>query len=129
MSFRGECAARTVGVSRPACATLMLIVLACGGRPACAQGNDATTSTVGSATNAHPVPLLSTSEVISVPTAKAIAGGAPLPREFRPLPATGLGLPGPIALRSPARLFCADIRDETARNRCRARGAPAAPPK
>lgn len=93
-----------------------------------AQGQDSTTSPSGPQTAAHPPPLLSTQEVTTVPSGTP-KPGAPLPARDRARAAQGLALPGPIAVASPARLACADIRDATARARCEGRPAPPAPPK
>lgn len=114
---------------RVACAGAALAWAAGHAGLALAQGQESETSTMGAHTNAHPPPVLSTIDVTSVPSGQPIAGvpiPAPLRRDGRQ---AGLAPPGEVPLSPPGRLYCSDIQDRTARDRCEARKAPAAPPK
>ena len=108
-------------------AALLLALLSLTPRPAVAQGNESTTSTQGSHTNAVPPPLLSTDSVTAVDSGKPRAGPGLSP-DMRPRRATGLASAGPISLRAPARLSCQGIGEATARARCQARKTPPPPP-
>ncbi|MEZ0172628.1 hypothetical protein [Microvirga sp. TS319] len=103
-----------------------LFAIACGGT-AFAQGQESTTSTQAPHTSPHPVPLLSTEDVTSVPSGNPIQG-QPLPQEMRPRAPDALGMTGPVAIPQ-IQLACDTIQDETARTRCEGRTGPAAPPK
>ncbi|WP_414472502.1 hypothetical protein [Microvirga sp. M2] len=103
-----------------------LFAIAWGGA-AFAQGQESTTSTQAPHTSPHPVPLLSTEDVTSVPSGNPIQG-QPLPQQMRPRAPDALGMTGPVTIPQ-VQLACNAIRDETARSRCEGRTSPAAPPK
>ena len=114
---------------RAACAGAALAWAAGHAGPVLAQGQESESSTMGAHTNAHPPPVLSTIDVTSVPSGQPVAGlptPAPLRRGGEQ---AGLAPAGEVPLRPPERLYCSDIQDRTARDRCEARKVPAAPPK
>jgi hypothetical protein len=114
---------------RAACVAAALACAAGHARPVLAQGQDSETATMGSHTNAHPPPVLSTIDITAVPSGQAVPG-VPIPASLRrDGRQAGLAPAGEVPLRSPERLYCSDIQDRTARERCEARKAPAAPPK
>jgi hypothetical protein len=95
--------------------------------PVLAQGQDSTTSTQAPHTNAHPVPVLSTDSVTSIPSGTPIPGSA-FPQDMRPRSSTSFGLSGPVPIPQ-VQLACNDIQDDTARGRCQSRTGPPAFPK
>ena len=101
-------------------AALILAVLVAGSVPVLAQGQDSSTSAQAPHTSSHPVPVLSTDSVTSVPSGKIIEGIA-LPAAMRPRTAIGYAPAGPVAIGE-VTLDCEPIEDETARRTCRDRG-------
>ena len=120
---------RPIDPRRVACAAAALAWVTCHAGHALAQGQESEASTMGAHTNAHPPPVLSTIDITSVPSGQPVPGTpipAPLRRDGEQ---AGLAPAGEVPLRSPERLYCSDIQDRTARDRCEARKTPAAPPK
>lgn len=99
-----------------------------GTRPALAQGQESSTSTMAAHTSGHPAPLLSTADVTSVPSAQTTPGLSSVPLPVPKDKAEGLALPGSVVLASPSRLDCNEIRAANARARCEQRKTPPAPP-
>src|SRR4051794_24499291 len=111
---------------RAACAGAALALAAGHAGLALAQGQESEASTMGAHTNAHPPPVLSTVDVTSVPSGQPVAG-VPIPASLlRDGWRAGLAPAGEVPLRSPERLYCSDIQDRTARDRCGSSGSPRA---
>jgi hypothetical protein len=112
--------------SRLGPAFAVLVPLLAGPVPAFAQGQDSSTSAQAPHTSGHPVPVLSTDSVTSVPSGDIIEG-IPLPASMRPRQAAGYAPAGPIAIGQ-VTFGCDPIKDEAARRTCTERGKAGPPP-